>query len=145
MTSSLVIVPLVESFLNKLAVNQIIKKFYAICWTRRFMNVFTGARFCISRSCLITSLHPSVCLSCCACDTANSGYMVKLMINNGQTSFSWYNIYFETICKLLSKYILLIYFLVLETCESVVVEALCYKLEGCGFESQWGHWVFQFT
>jgi hypothetical protein len=23
-----------------------------------------------------------------------------------------------------------------------LVEALCYKLEGCGFNSQWGHWDF---
>jgi hypothetical protein len=25
---------------------------------------------------------------------------------------------------------------------SVVVKALCYKLEGCGFETQWGEWIF---
>jgi hypothetical protein len=26
-----------------------------------------------------------------------------------------------------------------------LVEALCYKLEGPGFDSRWGHWIFQFT
>jgi hypothetical protein len=27
-------------------------------------------------------------------------------------------------------------------CSSVVVKALCYKLEGRGFEVQWGEWIF---
>jgi len=26
-----------------------------------------------------------------------------------------------------------------------LVGALCYKLEGCGFNSQWGHWDFSLT
>jgi hypothetical protein len=26
-----------------------------------------------------------------------------------------------------------------------MVEALCYKPEGCRFDSQWGHWIFQLT
>jgi hypothetical protein len=24
------------------------------------------------------------------------------------------------------------------------VEALYYKVKGCGFDSRWGHWIFQF-
>jgi hypothetical protein len=26
-----------------------------------------------------------------------------------------------------------------------LVEALCYKPEGRGFDSRWGHWIFQLT
>jgi hypothetical protein len=26
-----------------------------------------------------------------------------------------------------------------------LVEALCYKSEGRGFDCRWGHWIFQFT
>jgi hypothetical protein len=26
-----------------------------------------------------------------------------------------------------------------------LVEALCYKLEDCGFDSQWCHWMFSVT
>jgi hypothetical protein len=26
-----------------------------------------------------------------------------------------------------------------------LVEALCYKLEGCGFDSRWCHWNFSLT
>jgi hypothetical protein len=26
-----------------------------------------------------------------------------------------------------------------------LVEVLCHKLEGCGFDSKWGHWIFKLT
>jgi hypothetical protein len=28
---------------------------------------------------------------------------------------------------------------------ALLVELLCYKPEGRGFDSRWGHWIFQFT
>jgi cytochrome b subunit of formate dehydrogenase len=34
--------------------------------------------------------------------------------------------------------------LVCGVCGGVVVEALCYKPEGLGFDSRWCHWIFFF-
>jgi hypothetical protein len=69
---------------------------------------------------------------------------MKVKINNNYTK--WFET--KTGARQGDPLSVLLFSLILDTIGArggAVVEALCYKLEGCGFDSQWCHWIFSFT